>query len=94
MINSHLCCKNHTNANNALSGLGGSLTGNIRLTVSTISGELILPEPIAAFSEKYPDIHIEMDFDNRFIDLVQEGFDLAIRTDAISDSSFIARQLV
>ncbi|MEC6816055.1 LysR family transcriptional regulator [Photobacterium toruni] len=81
-------------ANNAMSGLGESLTGTIRLTVPTISGELILPEAIAAFSEKYPDIHIEMDLDNRFIDLVQEGFDLAIRTGAMPDSSFIARQLV
>ncbi|MEC6907250.1 LysR family transcriptional regulator [Photobacterium piscicola] len=82
------------NANDAMNGLGESLTGTIRLTVPTISGELILPEAITTFSEKYPDIHIEMDLDNRFVDLVQEGFDLAIRTGAMPDSSFIARQLV
>ncbi|WP_318463469.1 LysR family transcriptional regulator [Photobacterium leiognathi] len=82
------------NAEDAMSGLGESLTGKIRITVPTISGELILPEAIAAFSQQYPDIHIEMDLDNRFVDLVQEGFDIAIRTGAMPDSSFIARQFV
>ncbi|OAN11677.1 LysR family transcriptional regulator [Photobacterium jeanii] len=82
------------NAEQAMSGLGESLTGTIRITVPTISGELLLPQAIAEFSAKYPDIHIDMDLDNRFVDIVAEGFDLAIRTGALPDSSFIARRLV
>lgn len=82
------------NAEEAMSGLGESLTGTIRLTVPTISGELLLPKAISEFSAKYPEIHIDMDLDNRFVDIVKEGFDLAIRTGELPDSSFIARRLV
>ncbi|WP_299018120.1 LysR family transcriptional regulator [uncultured Photobacterium sp.] len=80
-------------AEDAISGLGESLSGTIKLTVPTISGELILPQAIAEFSEKYPDITIQMDLDNRFVDIVEEGYDLAIRTGVLPDSSFIARRL-
>lgn len=81
-------------AENAMSGLGSSLSGSIRISVPTISGELILSEAIADFSEQYPDIHIYMDLDNGFVDLIEDGFDLAIRTGALQDSSYIARRLV
>lgn len=77
-----------------MNGLGESLSGTIRLTVPTISGELILPQAIAEFSAQYPQIHIDMELDNRFVDIVEEGFDLAIRTGALQDSSFIAKRLV
>lgn len=82
------------NAEEAMCGLGERLTGTIRITVPTISGELILPQAIAEFSAKYPEIHVDMELDNRFVDIVEEGFDLAIRTGALPDSSFIARRLV
>ncbi|UXI02413.1 LysR family transcriptional regulator [Photobacterium sp. TY1-4] len=82
------------NAEDAMSGLGERLSGTIRITVPTISGELILPKAIAAFSDKYPDITIQMDLDNRFVDIVEEGYDLAIRTGMLPDSSYIARRLV
>ncbi|MFT5881070.1 MAG: DNA-binding transcriptional LysR family regulator [Moritella sp.] len=81
-------------AMDAMNGLGDSLSGTIRLTVPTISGEMILAEAIADFSTLYPDIHIDMDLDNRFVDIVEEGFDLAVRTGALQDSSYIARRLV
>lgn len=81
-------------AENAMNGLGDSLSGSIRISVPTISGELILSEAIADFSEQYPDIHIHMDLDNNFVDLIEDGFDLAIRTGALQDSSYIARRLV
>lgn len=81
-------------AEEAMIGLGESIAGTIRITVPTISGELILPRAISEFSLKYPDIHIYMDLDNRFVDIVEEGFDLAIRTGVLEDSSYIARKLV
>lgn len=80
-------------AEEELKGLGQRLSGHIKITVPTISGELILPEAIAEFSEKYPDITIQMDLDNRFIDILADGYDLAIRTGILPDSSFIARRL-
>lgn len=82
------------NAQQELQGLSEAFSGTIRLTVPTISGELILPQAIAEFSEKYPDITVHMDLDNRFVDLLSEGYDLAIRTGVLPSSSLIARRLV
>jgi DNA-binding transcriptional LysR family regulator len=78
----------------AMNDIGERLTGVIRLTVPTVSGELILPEAVASFSVQYPDIHIEMDLDNRFIDLVKEGYDFAVRTGTMPNSSNKARRLI
>jgi len=74
---------------NAMSGLEESISGTIKITVPTISGEMILPQAISEFSQQYPDIKIEMDLDNRFVDIIDKGFDLAIRTGALPDSSLI-----
>lgn len=81
-------------AEESIVGLGKSLSGNIKITVPTISGELILPTVISEFNQAYPDINIDMELDNRFADIVNEGFDLAIRTGVLPDSSLIARKLV
>ncbi|MCV5902364.1 LysR substrate-binding domain-containing protein, partial [Escherichia coli] len=67
-------------AEESIVGLGKNLSGNIKISVPTISGELILPQVINEFNQKYPDINIDMDLDNRFVDIVNERFDLAIRT--------------
>ncbi|HHF3167498.1 TPA: LysR substrate-binding domain-containing protein [Vibrio diabolicus] len=81
-------------AEESIVGLGKNLSGNIKVSVPTISGELILPQVINEFNQKYPDINIDMDLDNRFVDIVNESFDLAIRTGVLPDSSLIARKLV
>ncbi|MFW9735470.1 LysR family transcriptional regulator [Vibrio parahaemolyticus] len=81
-------------AEESIVGLGKNLSGNIKITVPTISGELILPGVISEFNDKYPDINIDMELDNRFVDIVNERFDLAIRTGMLPDSSLIARKLV
>lgn len=81
-------------AEESIVGLGKNLSGNIKVSVPTISGELILPQVINEFNQKYPDINIDMDLDNRFVDIVNERFDLAIRTGILPDSSLIARKLV
>ncbi|MGY5452513.1 LysR family transcriptional regulator [Agarivorans sp. MS3-6] len=73
---------------------GESLSGKIRISVPTISGELLLAEALAGFSEAHPEISIEMSMDNRFVDLLEDGFDMAIRTGSLPDSSLIARHII
>lgn len=83
-----------TDAINAVSGLGNKITGDIRMTIPTVSGELFLAESIAQFSQKHEGISIDVRLDNEFVDLVKEGVDLAIRTGVLEDSTLIAKPLM
>jgi DNA-binding transcriptional LysR family regulator len=77
-----------------ISEFSDRLSGHIRLTVPTISGELFLSEIIAEFCQLHPDISVEVRLENQFVDLVKEGIDLAIRTGVLEDSSLIAKSLI
>lgn len=70
------------------------LTGTIKMTVPTISGEDMLAEVVSDFCQLHPNLTVEMRLENRLVDLVKEGLDLAIRTGELSDSSLIAKTLI
>lgn len=78
----------------AVSEKSDELTGVIRMSVPTISGELLLSESVAEFCARHPQLKVEMRLENRFADLVNEGIDLAIRTGTMPDSSLIARPIL
>ena len=59
--------------------LVGMPRGLIRLTAPVALGRQHLAPCIAAFLQEFPDIHIELELTDRFINLANEGFDLAIR---------------
>lgn len=67
--------------------------GNLRLTLVGAFGERYVAPAAALFMQKHPELHIEMDFTNRMVDLVSEGYDLAIRSGVLRDSSLIARRI-
>lgn len=67
--------------------------GTLRLTVAGAFGEQYVAPAAADFMKQYPDIHIDLDFTNRLVDLVSEGYDLAIRSGVLKDSSLIARRI-
>lgn len=71
-----------------------ALKGRIRLALPLSFGLLHLAPLIEAFMAEHPDVQFELDFNDRQIDLVQEGFDLAIRIAELEDSTLIARRLV
>src|SRR6266545_994316 len=48
---------------------------------------------VAAFLRRYPDVQVEMVCTDRRVDLVEEGFDVAIRAGPLDDSTLIARSL-
>ena len=79
---------------NVISENSDDLTGVIRMSVPTISGELLLSESVAEFCALHPNLKVEMRLENRFVDLVNEGIDLAIRTGTLPDSSLIARPIL
>jgi len=87
----------HRQVNDAVSAVSNfsqGLNGVIKMTVPTISGELLLSEAVAQFSQQHPNLTIDMRLENQFVDLVKEGLDLAIRTGVLADSSLIAKPLM
>ncbi|MEM7437591.1 MAG: LysR substrate-binding domain-containing protein [Myxococcota bacterium] len=67
--------------------------GTVRVTAPADLGRLLLIPQFAAFLERYPDISLDLVFTNRFVDLVQEGVDLALRAGRVTDPNLIARKL-
>lgn len=74
-------------------GAGGQLTGQVRLSVPTSYGHYRLPPLLARFAELHPQVHVEVNITNRNVDLVAEGFDLAIRMGQFPDSGLVVRKL-
>lgn len=81
-------------AENAVNGYGDNMKGHIRITVPVVSANLILSASIAEFCKIHPEISVELQITNRIVDLIEEGYDLAIRTAELEDSSLIARRLI
>ncbi len=67
--------------------------GTIRVTAPGDLGRLLLIPHFVAFLERYPDISLDLVFTNRFVDLVQEGVDLALRAGRVTEPDLIARKL-
>lgn len=72
---------------------GELLTGNVRLSVPTTYGHYRLPAMLSGFANAYPGVQIELSITNRNVDLVAEGYDLAIRLGPLPDSGLVARKL-
>ena len=81
-------------AMDAVSGFGENVSGHIKMSVPTISGDLILADAVAEFCNMHPGLTVDMSLDNRFVDLVEDGLDLVIRTGYLEDSSLIARHIL
>ena len=69
-----------------------ALTGRIRLAAPTVFGTKHLGPAINAFLESHPDIQFDIEFNDRQIDIIEEGIDLAVRIAKLSDSRMIARR--
>jgi DNA-binding transcriptional LysR family regulator len=67
--------------------------GVLRINAPVTFGRAHLTRALASFQSKYPDIEIDLTLNDRFVDIVDEGFDIAIRIGRLADSSLIARVL-
>ncbi len=68
--------------------------GLVRMTAPGLYAERYVAPAVAAFTVKYPEVSIELDTRMRVVDIVAEGYDLAIRMSALADSNLVARKLV
>lgn len=67
--------------------------GVLRVTAPATFGGQMLAAVIRDYLEHYPDVEIDLSLNDRVVDLVDEGFEVAIRIGELPDSSFIARPL-
>jgi len=80
-------------AERAIQGQQSELSGGVRLSVPTTYGHYRLPPLLRRFTRRYPQVQVELNITNRNVDLVAEGFDLAIRLGSLPDSGLVARKL-
>lgn len=78
----------------AVYGYGENVTGHVKMSVPTISGDLVLADAVAEFCSMHPGLTVDMSLENSFVDIVEAGYDLVIRTGYLADSSLIARHII
>lgn len=80
-------------AERAIQGQGGELSGTIRISAPTTYGHYRLPQVLRPFMDRHPKVTIELSISNRNVDLVEEGYDMAIRLGELADSGLAAKRL-
>ena len=68
-------------------------TGKLKVNAPMSFGTQFLTKPIASFAEQYPDVELEIDFSDRWVDVAAEGYDVVVRIASLQDSNLIARKL-
>lgn len=71
----------------------GDLCGRLRIAVPISFGPTHFAQVIAEMAQRHPQLHIHTAYSDRFVDLVTEGFDCAIRIGYLPDSNMIARRV-
>jgi len=72
----------------------GALRGRLRAALPVSFGLRHLSPAVCAFQRLHPAVDFDLDFNDRHVDLLDEGFDLALRIGRLEDSTLIARRLV
>ena len=80
-------------ANLAVSQLQSAPRGRLRVSAPMSFGFLHLAPALPDFLARYPEVAVDLAMNDRFVDLIDEGFDVAVRIGAMEDSSLIARRL-
>jgi len=71
----------------------GELRGSLRVALPLSFGVRHMCKPIAAFARQHPKVEFDLDLNDRRVDLIEEGVDVALRIGHLRDSSHIARRL-
>ncbi|MFW0759188.1 LysR family transcriptional regulator [Pseudomonas sp. H11T01] len=77
----------------AARGAGTGLTGNLRICAAVTFARLHIVPHLGPFLDQHPDLNIDVMLDDRNINLVEEGIDVALRMGTLSDSGLTARKI-
>ena len=80
-------------AESAVAQEHGDLRGRLRVALPLSFGVHHMGTPLAEFRKRHPAVDLDLDLSDRYVDLMQDGFDVAIRIGPQRDSSLIARRI-
>ena len=80
-------------AESEVAELTGKPRGRLRVAAPLYFGNAHLMPVVCRFLRKYPEIELELDLDNKTVDLIERRIDVAIRITTLMDSSLVARRL-
>lgn len=80
-------------AEDAVSNISSSLQGKLALSVPMDFGSRFIAPYLGDFLKNYPHIDLHIEFSDRRVDVVAEGFDLVLRIGQLEDSSIVAKKL-
>lgn len=81
-------------ADQALTDMSGKVSGRLKISAPLTLGLLVLSPAIPSFLQCNPGLTLDLDLDDRRVDMVREGFDLVLRgSPALEDSRLIARKV-
>ena len=80
-------------ADSSISNMATSLQGNLLISMPRDFGLLYISPNLPKFIELHPNLHVEIEFEDKRVDLVAEGYDLALRIGYMQDSSLVARKI-
>jgi DNA-binding transcriptional LysR family regulator len=80
--------------NRSVRGEATEISGTLRVTSDPLFGEHFLPELVHAFVREHPGVRVEVMLTSRFVDLIEEGFDVAFRVGEPDDASMVATRIV
>ncbi|MGH8717112.1 MAG: LysR family transcriptional regulator [Burkholderiales bacterium] len=73
--------------------MGSNPKGHLRVNAPIWFGSFTLAPIICDYLQQFPEVNIELSLTDRYVDIVDEGFDVAIRIGELKDSSLVARKL-
>jgi len=80
-------------AETSLGTVQGALTGTLSLNSSVAFGQMFLTHLVLDFQRIHPDLSVVLTLNDRYIDLVEEGIDVAIRFGRLADPGLVARRV-
>ena len=74
-------------------GRQGSPSGWVRVSVSALLAECVLAPGLSGLYQRHPQLHLDINADDRMADLARDGIDIAIRTGTPKNDTLVARQI-
>lgn len=93
----HLHCRQALDgldeAERAITNLQSSPRGSLKITAPVTYGEMNIAPLVNSFVAQYPELEVKLNLTNLKLDLIDEGYDLAVRLGELEDSSMMAKRL-